>query len=535
MIVQSDFSIFLETGTSLYEEKRNFLSLFAQLEKSPEYIHTYKITLLSLWNAAATKTPLNNILQGLEEFSRFPVPENVKSFIQDYYLRYGQIKILDWDEEFYLLKVPEPLILFLKKQKKIIHLLIKEVAEGFLVSKLNRGTIKQALMDLDPAYPVEDLASFQKGVHLEVHFQENWEVRDYQKEAVTIFNQTGYGVVVLPCGAGKTMVGLEAMKQSQTSTLVLVPHHVALKQWEREILAKTHIQPQDIGEYSGSKKKIKPITLATYQVLTYQNKEGVYPHLKVFFENNWGLVIYDEVHILPAPVFKITAEIQATRRLGLTATLVREDGREKDVFSLIGPKRYDVPWKELEKRAYISEGICHECKISLPEKEKINYFSATRREKPRIAGENPYKNFIVKELIRKHQKDKILVIGQYLSQLSFIAQSLNAPLVTGKTPQKQREAIYNQFKEGKFNVLVVSKVANLALDIPDASVAIQVSGAFGSRQEEAQRLGRILRPKDHPAYFYSLVTKDTVEEDFSLKRQVFLTEQGYKYNIEDWD
>lgn len=535
MIVQSDFSIYVETQNENYEKERDFLALFAQLEKSPEYLHTYKITLLSLWNAAAVGTNLDFILDGLEGFSKFPVPANVKSFIKDYYSRYGRLKIKDYDEDFYLLQTPPEEKEFLRKQKKMFHILEKEIPDGFLIRKLNRGTVKQYLIDLDPPYPAEDLASFKEGDALPFSFSESWEARDYQKEAADIFEKTGYGVVVLPCGAGKTIVGLEAMLRKQVSTLVVVPHHAALKQWEKELLEKTTLTKDQIGEYSGASKAIKPVTIATYQILTYQNKEGEFPHLKLFFGHNWGMIVYDEVHILPAPVFKITAEIQATRRLGLTATLVREDGREKEVFSLIGPKRYDIPWKELEKRAFISEGICHECKISLSRADKLAYFSATKREKPRMAGENENKIFVVKELVNKHQSEKILVIGQYISQLRRLSEELNAPLITGKLSHKKREVLYDKFREGEFTVLVVSKVANLALDIPDASVAIQVSGTFGSRQEEAQRLGRILRPKEHPAYFYSVVTKDTVEEDFSLKRQMFLTEQGYQYQIEDWD
>jgi DNA excision repair protein ERCC-3 len=535
VIIQSDFSIFIETQDPNYQKERDFLSLFAQLEKSPEYIHTYKITLLSLWNAAASGISLEFIIEGLKKHSKFPVPGNILSFITEYYSRYGKIQINDYDDQFYLLKTPPDDRMFLRKQKKLIHILEREVAEGFLIRKLNRGTIKIYLMELDPPYPVQDTASLKEGDKMPFDFTDFWHLREYQKEAAAVFNNTGYGAVVLPCGAGKTMVGLEAMRLNQVSTLILVPHHAALKQWEKEIRDKTTLTAEDIGEYSGTRKEIKPVTIATYQVLTYQNKEDQYPHLKLFLERNWGLIIYDEVHILPAPVFKITAEIQTVRRLGLTATLIREDGREKEVFSLIGPKRYDIPWKELEKQSFIAEGVCHECKISLPRNVRLHYFSATKREKPRIAGENENKIAVVKELLQKHNTEKVLVIGQYISQLRRIADEIDAPVITGKMSHNKREEYYRKFRDSEYRVLVVSKVANLALDIPDASVAIQVSGTFGSRQEEAQRLGRILRPKDHPAYFYSVVTKDTVEEDFSLKRQMFLTEQGYQYHIEDWD
>ncbi len=535
MIIQSDFSIFLETQDPNYEEERDFLALFAQLEKSPEYIHTYKITLLSLWNAAAMGIKLDFILEGLDFHTRFPVPDNIVSFIRDYFSRYGRIKIKDYDEKYYLLATPEIDRIYFKKQRKIVHLFEKETEDGFLIRKLNRGTIKQYLIDMDPPYPIEDIASFKEGDKLEIKQKDTWAARDYQKEAAKILKQSGYGVVVLPCGAGKTIVGLELMKLSQTSTLILVPHHASLKQWEKELLDKTELTKDDIGEYSGTRKEIKPVTLATYQVLTYRNKKGHHPHLKLFIEKNWGLIIYDEVHMLPAPVFKITAEIQTTKRLGLTATLVREDGREKHVFSLIGPKKYDVPWKELEKRAFIATGICHECKISFQDKDKLKYFSATKREKPRMSGENENKIYIIKELLAKHSNEKVLIIGQYISQLKAISEAVGAPLITGSMSNKKREVLYGKFRDSEIKVLVVSKVANLAIDIPGASVAIQVSGTFGSRQEEAQRLGRILRPKDHPAYFYSVVTKDSVEEEFSLKRQMFLTEQGYKYQIEDWD
>lgn len=535
MIIQSDYSIFLETHHPDYEAERDFLSLFAQLEKSPEYIHTYRITLLSLWNAAVMRIPLQNILTGLKSYSKFPVPENVIQYISDYYQRYGRLKIKDYDENFYLLSAPGPDKIFLKKQKKIQHLFEGDVPEGFLIRKLNRGTIKQYLIEMEPPYPIEDVASFQQGEPLAFSAAPGWDVRDYQEEAALISFKTGYGTVVLPCGSGKTIVGIKDMLLSQTSTLILVPHHAALKQWEKELLSKTTLNPDEIGEYSGIKKEIKPVTIATYQILTYKNQQNQHPHLKLFLERNWGLIIYDEVHMLPAPVFKITAEIQTTKRLGLTATLVREDGKEKHVFSLIGPKRYDVPWKELEKRAFIAQGICHECKVSFSDTDKINYFAATKKEKPRLAGENPNKLFVVRELLQKHRHEKVLIIGQFITQLRTLALSINAPFISGTMSHAKREKYYKQFRDGEINHLVVSKVANLALDIPDASVAIQISGTFGSRQEEAQRLGRILRPKDHPAYFYSVVTKDSVDEDFSFKRQMFLTEQGYKYQLEDWD
>ncbi|MFP4614174.1 MAG: DNA repair helicase XPB, partial [Spirochaetaceae bacterium] len=416
---------------------------------------------------------------------------------------------------------------------------------GFLVSLYDRGTLKQELTRI--GYPVKDEAPLAEGDHLDVRLRERgadgypFHVRDYQREAAAAFYGdgrpgTGFGTVVMPCGAGKTIVGMKVMELAATQTLILTTNVAATHQWMDELADKTELDPELIGEYSGSKKEIKPITIATYQILVWRpDRENGFPHFELFRARNWGLIIYDEVHLLPAPVFRVTAELQALRRLGLTATLVREDGREGDVFSLVGPKRYDVPWKELEHKGWIAEAVCYEIRVELPESEKISYATADRRGKFRIASENERKIGITKELVENHREDSVMVIGQYLTQLDRIAKVLDAPIITGKTPNARREEIYAAFRRGEVRTIVVSKVANFAIDLPDASVAIQVSGTFGSRQEEAQRLGRILRPKNRNSFFYTLVSRFTAEEQFAANRQKFLTEQGYKYHIEIWE
>lgn len=537
MIIQSDFSIFLETKDPDYEKKRNFITLIAQMEKSPEHIHTYRITNLSLWTAAALNVSLEFIFNQLKEFSRFDVPLNVIEYIKDYYSRYGSLQIENYHKDnFLFLRVPTEDKAILKKNKKISVFLLEEKEEGFVISALARGSLKLLLIYLDPPYPVKDLASFQEGQQLEeFHQKSHWNLRHYQKEATEIFMGTGHGVIVVPCGAGKTIIGLEILKREHTYTLIIVPHHKSLLQWKAEILDKFDIDPDLIGEYSGIKKEIKPITIATYQILSYQTEKEGFKHLKIFSTYQWGLILFDEVHMLPASIFKVIAEIQSTKRVGLTATLIREDGKEKDVFSLIGPKRFDIPWKQLEEQKYIAKGVCVDCRVSFTQSQLEEYYQSSKKERPRLAADNPLKDIIVKELVQKHLGAKIIIIGQYLSQLERISHVLKAPLITGKMGHKQRESIYDSFKNENINVLVLSKVANLAIDLPDASIAIQVSGVFGSRQEEAQRLGRILRPKEETAYFYSIVTQNTVDEEFSFKRQMFLVEQGYKYQVENWD
>jgi DNA excision repair protein ERCC-3 len=420
-----------------------------------------------------------------------------------------------------------------------------ETEEGFLIRLIDRGTIKQELIKL--GYPVKDEAPLVPGDFLAIKLKERtlsehpFKVRDYQKESALAFNGdarpgSGFGTIVLPCGAGKTIVGMAVMEMLKTNTLILTTNVAAVHQWIDELIDKSSLTAEEIGEYTGDRKEIKPVTVATYQILTWRPaKDELYPHFKIFRERNWGLIIYDEVHLLPAPVFRVTAEIQAVRRLGLTATLVREDGHEEDVFSLVGPKRYDIPWKELESKGWIAEANCYELRVELPDDLKIPYATSDKRQKYRIASENPLKLNIAKEIIQNHPEDSILVIGQYIDQLKVIAGELKVPIITGSTPNPERERIYGDFKAGKIKVIVVSKVANFAIDLPDASVAIQVSGTFGSRQEEAQRLGRILRPKDKNSYFYSIVSRNTNEEEFAANRQKFLTEQGYKYHIEVWE
>ncbi|MGL4987382.1 MAG: DNA repair helicase XPB, partial [Treponemataceae bacterium] len=392
-------------------------------------------------------------------------------------------------------------------------------------------------------WPVKDEVPLRDGEPFDIAIREQClsgkplDIRDYQKNAAQALlgnggAGTGYGTIVLPCGAGKTVVGMYVMSQLKTNTLIVTTNISAVHQWIQELLDKTNITKEDIGEYTGENKEIKPITVATYQVLTWRpEKDSAYPHFKLFSQRAWGLIIYDEVHLLPAPVFRVTAELQAIRRLGLTATLVREDGLEGHVFSLVGPKRYDVPWKELEANGWIAHAECIELRIDLPEKNEIEYAIANLRTKHRIASDNYTKITITKKLIQLYPEDQCLIIGQYIDQLEKIATDLKVPLITGKTPNLERDRIYQQFRNKEIAVLVVSKVANFAIDLPDASMAIQVSGTFGSRQEEAQRLGRILRPKERISRFFTLITRNTVEEEFGANRQKFLAEQGYDYKI----
>lgn len=546
VIVQSDKTILLEVDNPLYEEARDELLRFAELEKSPEHIHTYKISPLSLWNAAAAGLTATHILNALERFSKFDLPENVKKDTVDYIARYGRLKLIKRGEDTFLYSKDEYLITEIWHNKSTKPYLVKKV-DSFTIKihPLMRGHIKQALIKI--SFPVEDLAGYAPGKYLDISLRRitksghPFNLRHYQAEAVESFHargalRGGSGVIVLPCGAGKTMVGLGAIEQLKCETLILVTNIIALRQWIEELKDKTNLSPDMIGEYSGEVKEIRPVTLATYQILTYRRaKEEDFPHFPLVDQHNWGLIIYDEVHLLPAPLFRLTAEIQARRRLGLTATLVREDGLEHDVFSLIGPKKYDVPWKELEREGWIATAFCFEIRISLDEGQRLSYSVAEDREKFRISSENPTKIPLVEALIKRHEGESILVIGQYLKQLKLLSRILEAPLITGRVSNSERARLFQGFRERRIEVLVVSKVANFAVDLPQASVAIQVSGTFGSRQEEAQRLGRILRPKEEGtmAHFYSLVTRDTKEQHFASNRQLFLTEQGYRYAILD--
>ncbi len=546
LIIQSDSTLLLDVHNNNFPAARNDIAPFSELEKSPEHIHTYRISPLSLWNAASAGLGSDHIVEILEKWSRFDIPDNIIFSIKDVISRFGKLVLKETDNKNKLnLIIYDKMILAelsaIEKLKKYLF----PIEQGFSVNLVDRGSVKLELIKL--GYPVKDEAPLIDGDPLDIKLRDTTKsgfgltVRDYQIESAETFCGdgkvgSGFGVIVLPCGAGKTVVGMKIMDILKTNTLILTTNVAAVHQWIEELKDKTHIAEDDIGEYTGDRKVIRPVTVATYQILTWRpDNKSDFPHFSLFTKKNWGLIIYDEVHLLPAPVFRVTAEIQSMRRLGLTATLVREDGRQEDVFSLVGPKRYDVPWKELESKGWIAEANCYEIRIDLPESLKIEYAVAEKRKKFRIASENYQKVAIVKQLIKNHREDSILVIGQYIEQLKILSKSLSAPLITGKTPNPERERIYNAFRRGEEKVIVVSKVANFAIDLPDASVAIQVSGTFGSRQEEAQRLGRVLRPKKRNSYFYSLVSRHTTEEEFALNRQKFLTEQGYKYHIEMWD
>lgn len=543
LILQSDFSLLLDVHNPLFDEARGRLSAFAELEKSPEHIHTYRMSPLSLWNAASAGLTSESILETLSLYSRFPVPPSVRTYIESTVSKFGKIVLIDGGEGKIEIQIEDERVRReILSQKTIIRLITEENGKLF-VPLLNRGFLKQALIDI--GYPTEDKAPLVDGEPLELSLRtptaasgKPFRIRDYQADAVKAFYRpntpgTGYGVVVLPCGSGKTVVGIGVLNELQCAALILTTNISAVRQWKEELLDKTTLSADQIGEYSGETKEIKDITVATYQILTWRGGSGEeFPHFSVFMKRNWGLIIYDEVHLLPAPVFRITAEIQAMRRLGLTATLIREDGREKDVFSLVGPKRYDVPWKDLEQSGWIASAECVEIRIGLPQEDQIAYAVAGKRGKYRIASENRLKLDVMKKLVARHSGESIIVIGQYLSQLQSAAEVLNAPLINGQTPTALREELYSRFKAGEVKIIVVSKVANFAIDLPDASVAIQISGTFGSRQEEAQRLGRILRPKEQKAFFYSLISDGTVEETFAANRQKFLIEQGYKYSLE---
>jgi DNA excision repair protein ERCC-3 len=551
MIVQSDKTVLLEVDNPLYEEARDQLARFAELEKSPEYIHTYRITPLSLWNAAAAGMTAEAILEALQRYSKYPVPDNVRVDIVEYISRYGRVRLTREDSHLFLESDDAALMAELARHKRLAPYILEKVSPLRLrMDPLRRGHIKQALVWI--GYPAEDLAGYVQGAPLRFSLLpvtrsgEPFALRPYQLDAAAAFYagggpRGGSGVVVLPCGAGKTMVGMAVMEMLQCATLILTTNTVAARQWITELLDKTDLPEESIGEYTGQRKQIRPVTISTYQIMTYHPRrrgkgtkiEDEFPHFALFNEEQWGLIIYDEVHLLPAPVFRITAEIQARRRLGLTATLVREDGRETDVFSLIGPKKYDAPWKDLERQGWIATAECHEIRIPLPDDQRLLYALADEHDKYRVAAENPRKLLVLDQLLAKHRDDSVLIIGMYLDQLQVVAERYGFPLITGKTTVREREKLYDAFRRGEIKCLIVSKVGNFAIDLPDANVAIQLSGTFGSRQEEAQRLGRILRPKRHGllAHFYTLVTRDTRDQDYAAKRQLFLTEQGYRYDI----
>ncbi len=548
VIVQGDGKVLLETRHPEFDRARDFLARFAELEASPDLLHTYRITSLSLWNAASAGMTPDEIVDTLRGLSKFDIPEDVLRTVEDTILRFGLVQLHKHPDEDGFLRVSFRTAFVEKMVRKTEcanELLIRDGRRFWKIETGMRGIFKQRM--LLENWPIEDIAGFAEGKPLPLALRDEmrdsgqpFAVRHYQKEAVDRWYMGGkpaggHGVVVLPCGAGKTIVSMAAMATVQQHTLILCNNQTAVNQWVREILDKTSLTKNQVGVYSGAEKRIRPVTVATYQILTWRRSRDVdYEHLHLFRDHNWGLLIYDEVHLLPAPVFGATAELQGCRRLGLTATLVREDGREGDVFSLVGPKRYDLPWQLLEKQGFVAEARCFEVRVPFSDANRDRYESASEMEKFRLASENPVKRDVVKALIERHKDDLILIIGTYLSQLYEIAKDLRAPLITGKTPHRERDRLFADFRSGRVKRLVVSKVANFAIDLPDANVAVQVSGSFGSRQEEAQRLGRILRPKDTEAHFYTVVTAGSKEQEFAMKRQLFLTEQGYRYYIEEY-
>ena len=537
LIVQSDRSLMLDVHSPSADSCRNSIMAFSELVKAPEHVHTYAISAISLWNAASAGLSAQEILARLDSWTKFPVPENVSSYITDITSRFGKLVLVPGDGTSYRLEVKDPFIAKVLASDKTLSGLLHRTDEKdvFSVSLYDRGTAKLEL--IRRSYPVDDRIPISAPENVPMKMKAG--LRDYQSLAVdSVLGDmgpgTGFGTVVMPCGSGKTVVGLGIMERLRTRTLILCPNVVAVRQWINEIKAKTDIPEDIVGEYSGEKKEIRPVTVCTYQVLTYRSqKTDEYEHMKTIMEGNWGLVIYDEVHMLPAPVFKITAELQSVYRIGLTATLIREDGREGDVFSLVGPKRYDIPWTDLSRKGWIANAYCIEVRIPLPDDLELPYAVAQRREKYRLASTNPRKETVLEALLAKHKGDSIIIIGQYLDQLKQVHKTTGYPIITGSTSNARREELYSLFREGKEKVLIVSKVANYAIDLPDASVAIQISGTFGSRQEEAQRLGRILRPKKKSSFFYSVISKYTVEEEFSANRQKFLIEQGYSYQTRE--
>ena len=548
LIVQSDRTVFLETANPQFEDARDDLARFAELDKSPEHLHTYRITSLSLWNAASSGMAAVEIINILNRYSKYEVPTNVVEDIRETVSRYGRVRLSKDENENLLLESDDELLMLeLSRHKTVAPLLGTHISSRCIqVAPANRGHLKQALIKI--GFPVEDLAGYTAGAPLQLEWRDqsrsgrDFVMRRYQLDAVGVFwaggdKRGGSGVLVLPCGAGKTIIGIGVIEKVRMQTLVLTTNVTALRQWKSEILDKTDLAADQIGEYSGEVKEIRPITLATYQILTWRkNKRSPFAHFSLFNQQNWGLIIYDEVHLLPAPVFRAVAEIQSRRRLGLTATLVREDGKEDDVFSLIGPKKMDVPWKELERQGWIAAATCIEYRLPMDQDLRLEYALAETRRKYTVASCNPAKIEVIEHLLERHHGDRVLIIGQFLEQLHTIAAIFKAPLITGSVRNAVREELYEKFRTGQVRVLVVSKVANFAVDLPEANVAIQVSGTFGSRQEEAQRLGRVLRPKsgENHAWFYTLVTRDTIDQEFAMNRQLFLTEQGYRYEIRNF-
>lgn len=536
LIVQSDKTALLEVDHPDAADARHDLAIFAELERAPEHIHTYRITRLGLWNARAAGHDSDFVIGVLDKYAKFPIPSTVRQDITESMSRYGRLSIRRGEDgQLELFSSDRAVLLEASRNKKISLLLDGPVGnEAFKIQDWARGQVKQELLKL--GWPAEDFAGYAEGTPhaIELSTSDDWKIRDYQSQAVEKFWAGGSGVVVLPCGAGKTIVGAAAMATAKTNTLILVTNTVSARQWKNELLRRTTLTEDEIGEYSGSVKEVKPVTIATYQILTTKRKNE-YAHLALLNANDWGLIVYDEVHLLPAPIFKMSADLQARRRLGLTATLVREDGKEGDVFSLIGPKRFDAPWKEIEAQGYIAPAACFEVRIDMEEEERFNYAISNQDEKYRLAATSAVKIPVIQKLLKKHAGEPTLIIGQYLDQIHAISGALGVPEITGETPVDERERLFEQFRTGEITTLVVSKVANFSVDLPEASVALQISGSYGSRQEEAQRLGRLLRPKadGRAANFYTLITRDTVDQDFAQNRQRFLAEQGYSYEIID--
>ncbi|MET8863389.1 DNA repair helicase XPB [Nonomuraea sp. NPDC004580] len=537
LIVQSDKTLLLEVDHEQADACRKAIAPFAELERAPEHVHTYRVTPLALWNARAAGHDAEQVIDALISFSRYPVPHALLVDVAETMARYGRLRLeKDPVNGLVLTSTDRAVLEEVLRSKKIQPMLGERIgADSVVVHPSDRGNVKQALLKL--GWPAEDLAGYVDGeAHPITLHEDGWALRPYQREAADAFWNGGSGVVVLPCGAGKTIVGAAAMAHAQATTLILVTNTVSAHQWKTELLKRTSLTEDEIGEYSGNKKEIRPVTIATYQVMTTRRK-GVYSHLELFDARDWGLIVYDEVHLLPAPIFRMTADLQARRRVGLTATLVREDGREGDVFSLIGPKRYDAPWKEMENQGWIAPADCVEVRVTLTDDERLAYAMAEAEERYRFCATTPSKTHVTEALVRRHLGEQVLVIGQYIDQLDELGEHLNAPVIKGDTRIKERERLYQAFRDKEIQVLVVSKVANFSIDLPEAAVAIQVSGTFGSRQEEAQRLGRVLRPKADGggARFYTVVSRDTVDQEFAAHRQRFLAEQGYAYQIIDAD
>ncbi len=537
LIVQSDKTLLLEVGHADADDARKAIAPFAELERAPEHVHTYRLTPLGLWNARAAGHDAEQVVDTLLKYSRYAVPHALLVDVADTMARYGRLRLENHPQHgLVLITTDRPVLEEVVKSAKLKPLIgVRVDPDTVAVHPSERGHVKQVLLKL--GWPAEDAAGYVDGeAHPIALAEDGWSLRPYQKMAAESFWHGGSGVVVLPCGAGKTIVGAAAMAHAQATTLILVTNTVAARQWKDELIKRTSLTEDEIGEYSGARKEIRPVTIATYQVMTTKRK-GEYAHLELFGARDWGLVLYDEVHLLPAPIFRMTADLQARRRLGLTATLVREDGREGDVFSLIGPKRYDAPWKDIEAQGWIAPADCVEVRVTLTDAERFAYATAEPEERYRLAASTETKARVVERLARQHRGEHTLIIGQYIDQLDDLAERLDVPIIKGETTVRERQRLFEGFRSGEIDLLVVSKVANFSVDLPEASVAIQVSGTFGSRQEEAQRLGRLLRPKHdaRAARFYSVVARDTVDQDFAAHRQRFLAEQGYAYRIVDAD